>query len=362
MADARIVALPGDGVGPEVTLVALDVLRATGKRFGLDVDVEERAVGWAAVEAEGDPLPAATEARCLEADAVFLGAVGSPASARAPATQQPEAGLLRLRKALGCFANLRPIRLPDALLDASPLKDDIVRGTDFVIVRELAGGLYYGEPRREGEAGLPAVNTLSYGEPEVERVARVALETASERDGKVTSVDKANVLETSRLWRRVVSRTAEAYPDVEVEHVLVDRMAMELVLRPARFDVVLTENLFGDVLSDEGAGIVGSLGLLPSASLGGQTDLYEPVHGSAPDIAGTGKANPIGAVASVALMLRHTFEMPEAAAAVERAVDEVLAGGHRTADLAGPAPGREPLDTRSFGALLVEAVEKGAEA
>jgi len=354
---ARIVALPGDGVGPEVTRVALEVLRAAGARFGRTFEVEERPVGWAAVEAGGDPLPAATETRCLEADAVLLGAVGSPDAEGAPAARRPEAGLLRLRKALGCFANLRPVRLPDALVDASPLKGEIVRGTDFVIVRELAGGLYYGEPRSEGTADAPAVNTLRYGEAEVERVARVAFETARVRAGRLVSVDKANVLETSR--RRVVTRTAGDYPDVRVEHVLVDRMAMELVLRPTRFDVILTENVFGDVLSDEGAGLVGSLGLLPSASLGGRTDLYEPVHGSAPDIAGTGSANPVGAVLSVGLMLRHTFGMTEAAEAVEAAVDRVLAMGHRTPDLAGSAPATEPVDTRRFGDLLVEAVEGG---
>ncbi|MFP3948806.1 MAG: 3-isopropylmalate dehydrogenase [Longimicrobiales bacterium] len=350
----KIAVLPGDGIGPEVTDVAIRVLRAVAERTGRTLEAETHPVGWTAVQEAGDPLPAATEKACLDADAVFLGAVGSPEADDAPKEHRPETGLLRLRQLLGCYANLRPARVSEALVSTSPVRADIVRGTDFLVVRELAGGLYYGEPRNEGpeEGDDPAVNTLVYRRSEVERIARVAFEAARTRQGRVTSVDKANVLEVSRLWRRVVDEVAADYPDVELDHMLVDRAAMELVLRPTRFDVILTGNLFGDILSDEAAAVVGSLGVLGSASLGGSTDLYEPVHGCAPELAGRDVANPIAAIASVALMLRHTFSMHEEADAVDDAVEELLAEGRRTADLA--ARGERSLGTRAFGNAVLE--------
>lgn len=343
MADFRIVALPGDGIGPEVTAAAVAVLEAVGRLRGHRFRVEEHPVGWAAVRAAGEPLPPATLEAAGKSDAVFLGAVGDPAADHLPPALRPEAGLLRLRQELGCYANIRPARLPAALLDRSPLRPEVAEGTDLVIVRELAGGLYYGRPRslqREG-GQMKAVNTLPYTESEIRRIARVAFEIAAQRRRSVVSVDKANVLETSRLWRTTVTEVAADFPEVTLTHVLVDRMAMELVLRPASFDVLLMENLFGDILSDQAAGVVGSLGLLGSASLGGSVDLYEPVHGSAPDIAGRGIANPVGAILSVALLLRFSAGLQGEARAVEAAVDAALADGARTADVADPqVPGR----------------------
>jgi 3-isopropylmalate dehydrogenase len=329
-----IAVLPGDGVGPEVTAAAVHVLEAVCARFGHRLDVDERPIGWAALQGTGAPLPPETVEACLSADAVLLGAVGDPAADRLPPPQRPETGLLELRRALGCWANLRPARLADALLDRSPLRADVVRGTDMLVVRELSGGIYYGEPRREGDATTAAVNTMTYDEASVRRIAEFAFDAARGRRGAVVSVDKANVLEVSRLWRRIVDEVAAGYPDVRCEHMLVDRAAMELVLAPAAFDVILTSNLFGDILSDEAAAVVGSIGLLPSASVGGGVGLYEPVHGSAPTIAGRDEANPIGTILSVALMLRHTFELEEEAAAIEDAVDATLARGLRTLDLA----------------------------
>lgn len=348
----RIAVLPGDGIGPEVSEAAIQVLRAAVERAGRELETRTLPVGWAAVQEAGDPLPATTLEVCRQSDAVFLGAVGTPEADDAPPERRPERGLLRLRKGLGCYANLRPARIPSALLAASPLREEVARGVDFVVVRELAGGLYYGEPRKEGD---PAINTLTYARDEVERIARVGFETARERGGHLTSVDKANVLEVSRLWRRVVDEVSADYPDVELEHMLVDRAAMELVLRPTRFDVILTGNLFGDILSDEAAAVVGSLGVLGSASLGGTTDLYEPVHGSAPELAGRDVANPMGAIASVSLMLRHTFGMGAEAASVDASVERVLDEGHRTADLA--AEGEPTLGTQAFGERVAEAVE-----
>lgn len=350
VATLRIVALPGDGIGPEVTAAAVSVLEAVGRVRGHRFEIEEFPVGWAAVQATGEPLPPESLSAALGAGAVFLGAVGDPAADHLPPALRPEAGLLRLRKELGCFANLRPARLPDALVDRSPLRPEIARGTDLLIVRELAGGLYYGEPRSldEEEGELRALNTLRYGASEVRRIARVAFELARRRRGSVVSVDKANVLETSRLWRTVVNEVAGDFPDVTLSHVLVDRMAMELVLRPADFDVLLMENLFGDILSDQAAGVVGSLGLLGSASLGGTVDIYEPVHGSAPDIAGRGVANPVGAILSAAMLLRHSAGLADEARAVEVAVDRALADGARTGDVA-------PAGTRGWSTAEVTA-------
>ncbi len=352
----HIAVLPGDGIGPEVTAGALEVLGAVSDRFGLSFSTEEHPIGWTAVQQTGSPFPDATREAVGRADAVFLGAVGDPAADRLEAHLRPETGLLALRKALDCFANLRPARTIPALVDASPLRPERIEGMDFVIVRELSSGLYYGEPRGVDRTGpeASAVNTLSYTAGEVRRVARVAFETARNRRAKVTSVDKANVLETSRLWREVVDEVGREFPDVELDHMLVDRAAMELVRRPASFDVLLMENMFGDILSDEAAAVTGSIGLLASASLGTGTGLYEPVHGSAPDIAGRGIANPMAAILSMAMLLEHSAGRIDAARAVEQAVEAALEDGLRTADLAGP--GVPAAGTDEVSARVAEAV------
>lgn len=352
--ELRVVMLGGDGVGPEVTGAAVQVLAAAVSDEGVRLRTDERPVGWAAVLEEGSPLPDQTLRACVDADAVFLGAVGHPDAAGQPRESLPETGLLTLRKALGCWANLRPVRVSPPLVGVSALRAERVRGTDVMILRELGGGLYYGEPR--GETDVRAFNTMVYGEDEVRRMARLAFALARGRRSRVTSVDKANVLEVSRLWRRIVDRTAaEEGEDIEVDHMLVDRAAMELVLNPTRFDVLLTENLFGDILSDQAGALVGSLGALGSASLGESTDLYEPVHGSAPDIAGKEIANPLGAISSVALMLRHTFQMDTAADRVEAACEAALADGVRTVDLA--APGQKPASTKEFMDAVLERMD-----
>jgi 3-isopropylmalate dehydrogenase len=341
-----LAVLPGDGIGPEVTAEALKVLRATADLFGYRLDTAEYAVGAAGVAESGDSLPERTRSAVTQADAVLLGAVGHPDLAAAEGKRRPETGLLALRKLLGAYANLRPVMVYPSLLHASPLRPERLAGVDLLIVRELTGGLYYGEPRgRDRDA---AVNTLRYTVPEIERVARVAFRAAAERRGRLTSVDKANVLEVSQLWRETVTRMGEAeFPEVALEHLYVDFAAMRLVADPARIDVLLTENLFGDILSDEAAVLTGSLGLLPSASLGEGPGLFEPVHGSAPDIAGRGVANPIGAIASASMLLRYGLACPEAAAVVDHAVAAVLAAGARTADLA--RQGESTLGTREIG-------------
>ncbi|HJV47915.1 MAG TPA: 3-isopropylmalate dehydrogenase [Geothrix sp.] len=349
--EARITVLPGDGVGPEVTAEAVACLKAVAERFGHRFEFQEALIGGAAVDATGDPLPAATLEACQASHAVLLGAVGGPAWDKHPRDQRPESGLLRLRKALGLYANLRPVSVHPALEDASPLKPEVVRGTDLMFVRELSGGLYFGEPRSYSDQA--ALNTLPYTRPEVERVAKVAFELASTRRKRLTSVDKANVLETSRLWRKVVDDLAPAYPDVTLQHAYVDSFAMSLITRPRDFDVVLTENLFGDILSDEAAVLAGSLGLLPSASLGGSVGLYEPIHGSAPDIAGQDRANPVGTILSAAMLLRHGLNLPAEAAELEAAVDQVLREGHGTCDLKGA---RQSHGTHSLGACVRERI------
>jgi len=350
-----VAILPGDGIGPEVTEAAFSVLQAASERFGLSFDTSSHPVGWTAVQATGSPLPDATLEACRRADAVFLGAVGHPDADGEPPGRRPEAGLLKLRKELGCYANLRPARIYAALQDQSPVAPERVRGTDLLLVRELAGGLYYGEPRGWDQAAGRAVNTLVYTRPEIERIARVAFELARGRRRHVVSVDKANVLDVSRLWREVVTEVGSEYPDVRLDHMLVDRAAMELVIRPAAWDVWLTANLFGDILSDEAGAVVGSLGLLGSASLGDGVGLYEPVHGSAPDIAGQDKANPVGAIASIAMMLRHSFGLGEPADAVEHALERVLGAGLRTSDLLGVGGG-ETVGTRAFADAVAGAV------
>ncbi len=351
--DIDVCVLPGDGVGPAVTEAALRVMEAACGRFRHELTTEEAPIGWAAVRTSGSPLPERTLRRCREADAVLLGAVGDPAAADLPAERRPEAGLLRLRRELGVWANLRPVRVRPGLADRSPMRREMAQRLDVVVVRELGGGLYYGEPRRPaGEAG-DAVNTMRYGPEEVRRVARVAFDLAEARGGGVTSVDKANVLEASVLWRRIVGEVASERPDVPCRHLLVDRAAMDLLLEPDRFDVVLTSNLFGDVLSDELAGIAGSIGLLGSASLGDGPGLFEPVHGSAPDLE-PGTANPVGAIVSAAMLLRHVGGLDREADLVEDAVDAELAGDRVPADLA--RPGERAVSTRAFADAVARRV------
>jgi len=354
VADISIVALPGDGVGPEVTNAMLAAVEAIADGWGHAYEADRFDVGWAAVERHGTPLPQATLEAARKGPAVFLGAVGDPRAEGLPPAQRPEAALLRLRTELGAFANLRPARVDDALVSISALRPEIAAGCDLVIVRELTGGIYYGSPRHSD--GVRAVNTMVYGADEVERIARVAFDLARSRRRKVTSVDKANVLEVSQLWRAVVERVATEYEDVELGHMFVDRAAMELVTNPAQFDVVLTGNLFGDILSDEASAMCGSLGLLASASVGGTVAMYEPVHGSAPDIAGRGIANPVGAIRSGALMLSHSFGLEEEAAAIDRAVTAVLDSGLRTVDVAGPGEGS--VGTEAFAAAVVDRIRE----
>ncbi|TRO97311.1 3-isopropylmalate dehydrogenase [Glycocaulis profundi] len=350
MSSFQICLLPGDGIGPEVTAVARQALEAVGAVHGLSFAFTEAAFGGAAIDAHADPLPAATLEAARTADAVFLGAVGGPKWDVAP--KRPEAGLLGLRKALGLYANIRPVKLRPGLEDLSPLKPERAAGADLVIVRELTGGLYFGE-KREGEDA--AFDGCDYSAAEVERITEIAFQIAARRSGRVTSVDKANVLATSRLWRRVVTRLAAGREEIALDHVLVDAAAMALVTRPASFDVILTENLFGDILSDEASVIAGSIGLLGSASLGGDgPGLFEPIHGSAPDIAGQGVANPGGAIASAAMLLRDGLGLHEAGDALDAALDAALSDGLRTPDLGGGAK------TADMGRAVAEAVLKAA--
>jgi 3-isopropylmalate dehydrogenase len=328
----KIAVLPGDGIGPEVMKGALDVLDGVATRFGHEFQTTVKKFGGAAIDHSGSPLPEDTLEACKESDAVLLGAVGGPKWDRGKV--RPEQGLLRLRKELNVFANLRPVQVFPGLENLSPLKSSRVKGADFVFVRELTGGIYFSEPKKRDEDGNHATDTLFYTREEVERIVEKAFVLASGRKGKITSVDKANVLETSKMWREIVDSTAAKYPDVEVEHMLVDYAAMRLISDPAKFDVIVTENMFGDILSDEAAVIPGSLGVMPSASLSENgPGLYEPIHGSAPDIAGKGEANPIGMILSTAMMLRHSFQMEKEAEAVEKAVFETLQAGYRTKDI-----------------------------
>ncbi len=337
--------LPGDGIGPEVTREALRVLDAVASAHGFAFTAEEHLMGGAALDETGTPFPDETRAACQESDAVLLGAVGGPKWDANTGEKRPESGLLALRKALGVYANLRPVLVPEALASASPLRPDRVGGADILFVRELTGGIYFGTP--EGRTDDGARSTMVYSEDEIERIAHVAFQRAQRRDGHVTSVDKANVLEVSELWREVVTRIREEhYPDVELRHLYVDNAAMQVVRDPQQFDVVLTGNLFGDILSDLAAALPGSLGLLPSASVGGEVGLFEPVHGSAPDIAGQDVANPIGTILSAALLLDELGEH-EAADAVRHGVDATLNAGFRTADLA--AADEEAVSTSTFG-------------
>jgi len=353
----KIAVLPGDGVGPEVTEQAVRVLREVANIHGHNFLFEAYPAGGAAIKASGSPLPRTTLDACLSADAVMLGAVGAPECDHLSFDKRPEAGLLQLRQGLGGFANLRPVSSYRALADASPLRREIAETVDILIVRELLGGLYFGEPRgiSSQNGSSVAFNTMRYSASEIERVTRVAFEAAMKRRRKVTSVDKANVLETSQLWRQTVTRIAADYPRVELDHLYVDAAAMHLITNPQRFDVMLTENLFGDILSDEASVITGSLGMLASATIGGAVDLYEPVHGSAPDIAGRGVANPLGAIASAAMLLRYTAHLEDEANDIEAAIADVLDAGYRTVDIARGAAG-QMVSTVEMGKLVAEAV------
>ena len=356
----KLTTLPGDGIGPEVVDQAVRVVEEVARAFGHQLSITRKPIGGAALVASKNPLPDDTLQACLSSSAVLLGAVGGPSFDSFPAHLRPESGLLRLRRELGVFANLRPAVCFPALEDCSPLRPEVARGTNILIVRELLGGIYFGQPRQtEGPAGnRSAVDTMRYSEPEIGRIAHVGFELARSRRRKVTSVDKANVLDCSRLWRDVVTRVAQQYPDIKLSHMYVDSAAMALVAHPAEFDVLLTENMFGDILSDQAGGIMGSLGMLASASIGGSVGLYEPVHGSAPDIAGRGVANPLGAILSVAMLLRHSFKLEREAACIESAVSEVLAAGNRTRDLV--TPGQPALSTSQMGEKVAEAVAQRA--
>lgn len=335
---ANLVLLPGDGIGPEVVGAAVKVFEAIGRQYGHEFVFTEHLIGGSAIDKTGNPLPEETLHACRSADAVLLGAVGGPKWDDPRAPVRPEQGLLGLRKGLGVFANLRPVRVHPALIEASPLKPDRLVGVDLIVVRELTGGLYFGQPKmREWVGGQQrAVDTLEYTESEIERIVDLAFRLARQRRKKVSSVDKANVLESSRLWREVANRVAQRYPDVTLEHVLVDTAAMRLVNTPQSFDVIVTENMFGDILTDEAAVLAGSMGMLPSASLNGRHGgLYEPIHGSAPDIAGQGIANPIGTILSAAMLLRYSLGLEQEARAIEKAVDRAIADGARTRDLGG---------------------------
>lgn len=350
--------MPGDGIGPEIVPQAVRVLQAVGEKYNREFQFETALIGGAAYDATGHPLPEETLDVCRNADAIILGAVGGPKWDNLEPHLRPERGaLLPLRKKLGLYANLRPAVVNPALADASTLKADIVSGLDVMIIRELTGGLYFGEKRREDlpGGGQKVVETLEYTTAEIERVVRLGFEMARKRNKKLSSVDKANVLESSRLWREIVERLAEEYPDVELNHILVDNCAMQLVRNPKQFDVMVTENMFGDILTDLASQLTGSIGMLPSASLGGEVALYEPIHGSAPDIAGKNLANPIATILSAAMMLRISFGLETEAAAIEQAVDRVLQQGYRTGDIM--QPGKIKVGTVEMTEEIIKALE-----
>lgn len=352
----NIALLRGDGIGPEIVDSAVEVLNKTAEKFGHTFNFTPYLIGGAAIDATGKPLPDETVEGCLASDSVLLGAVGGPKWDNLPGDQRPEKALLGIRAALGLFTNLRPAKLYKALKDSCPLRPDIVEnGFDLMMVRELTGGIYFGERgRRDGKYGEEAYDTECYSKMEIERIAKVAFETARKRNKNVISIDKANVLESSRLWRATVHEIAKDYPDVTCTDMLVDNAAMQLVKNPAQFDVVVTSNMFGDILSDESSQITGSIGMLPSASLGStKRGMYEPIHGSAPDIAGQNKANPIATILSASMMLRYSFDLDKEADAIDAAVDKFLEMGYRTADLAGNT-GVKPLSTTEVTAKILE--------
>ena len=351
---ARIAVLAGDGIGTEVTAQARRVLETVAVKFGHTFSFSDALIGGIAIDETGNPLPDETVALCQASDAVLLGAVGGPKWDDPTAAVRPEQGLLGIRKALGLYANLRPVTLYPELIDASTIKREVLAGTDLLVVRELTGGIYFGERgRRDG--GKTAYDTMIYTEAEVERVVRVAFELAAGRRHKVTSVDKANVLESSRLWRSVARRVAAEYPDIAFDELLVDACSMHLIRKPSSFDVIVTGNMFGDILTDEASMLSGSMGMLPSASLAeGSLGLYEPIHGTAPDIAGQDVANPLAAILSAALLLRHSLKLDQEAVAVEHAVQQVLRDGYRTADIA--RPGEATVGTQEMGGLVAERI------
>jgi len=357
MAQHRVVLLPGDGIGPEITAVARQLLEAVSERHGFQLSFEEQLIGGSAIDASGEPPPASTLEACRGADAVLLAAIGSPRFDNLPRDKRPETGLLGLRSGMGLFANLRPVKIVPALIGASSLRPEVIEGVDLMVVRELTGGIYFGQPkgRIEADGEERGFNTMTYSSTEVDRIAKVAFELARERRGDLCSVDKANVLDVSQLWRDRVDAMAPTYGDVAVSHMYVDNAAMQLVRSPRQFDVLLTGNLFGDILSDEAAMLTGSIGMLPSASLGSDgPGLFEPVHGSAPDIAGQDKANPMAMVLSAAMMLRTGLKQSKAADDLEAAVDKVLAAGFRTGDLM--ADGCTLLGCRAMGEALLKAL------
>ena len=361
MKSHRIAVLPGDGIGSEIVGEAVKVLKAVGKKYNIKFDMHEALVGGASIDKFGKPLTDDTLKLAKGSDAVLLGAVGGPKWEGLDYSIRPERALLALRKELGLFANLRPAKIYPVLADASTLKKEVIDGVDIMVIRELTGGLYFGTPK--GVTKLPdgterGVNTMVYTTPEIERIAKIAFDVARKRRKKVTSVDKANVLETTELWRKVVTRVHKDYQDVELSHMYVDNCAMQLIRNPKQFDVIVTENTFGDILSDEAAMLTGSIGMLPSASLGGKVGLYEPIHGSAPDIAGTDKANPIATILSAAMMLRFSFNLTEAADAIEKAVEKTLNKGFRTADIYHPLgqPGMKLVGCKGMGEAIIKEV------
>ena len=357
MKSYKIAVLPGDGIGSEIVGEAVKVLKAVGKKYNIKLDMHEALVGGASIDKFGVPLTDGTMKLTKESDAVLLGAVGGPKWEGLDYSIRPERALLALRKELGLFANLRPAKIYPVLADASTLKKEVIDGVDIMVIRELTGGLYFGTPK--GVTKLPdgterGVNTMVYTTPEIERIAKIAFDVARKRRKKVISVDKANVLETSELWRKVVIRVHKDYQDVELSHMYVDNCAMQLIRNPRQFDVIVTENTFGDILSDEAAMLTGSIGMLPSASLGGKVGMYEPIHGSAPDIAGQDKANPIATILSVAMMLRFSFNLTEAADAIEKAVEKILNKGFRTADI--NQLGMKLVGCKGMGEVIIKEV------
>jgi len=353
----KIAVLPGDGIGPEIMAEAVKVLKVVEEQSGVNFDLNEFEVGGIAYDHTGDPLPTETLDNCLNSDAVMLGAVGGPKWDELPGDKRPEKALLGLRKELKLYSNIRPAKVYDSLVEASTLRADVIQGVDLLVIRELTGGIYFGEKKKEmTEQGIKVTDSLTYTEEEIERIVRLGFETAMQRNKKLTSVDKANVLESSRVWRAVVERVKVDYPEVELVHMLVDNCAMQLVRNPKQFDVIVTENMFGDILSDEAAMLTGSIGMLPSASIGTEKiAMYEPIHGSAPDIAGQGLANPLATILSVAMMLKYSFQMDQQAEQIEQAVHQVLNAGYRTKDLA--SSDAKVVSTTEMGDLVVSVLK-----
>ncbi len=354
----KIAVLPGDGIGPEIMKSALQVLDVISKKYNIEFEFKEALVGGAAIDQTGEPLPEETLKLCKESDAILFGAVGGEKWDNLPTDKRPEKGLLKIRKELDLFANIRPAKAYNALLDSSPLKNSIIKGVDLIVLRELTGGIYFGEPRgieeRNGER--VGFNTMIYYEHEIKRIAKLAFDLARGRRKKVTSVDKANVLEVSALWREVVTEVHSDYTDVELEHMYVDNCAMQLIRRPKDFDVIVTGNMFGDIISDEAGALTGSLGMLPSASIGERYAFYEPIHGSAPDIAGKGIANPIAMILSAAMMLEITCKLPEAARDIEKAIDKALEEGYRTTDIW--SPGTKKVSTDEMTQIIINYIQE----